>query len=166
MTTETESNRRVQRMQRSTSLEEMLEGIRCMLVRELGLEGEFEMFYGWLVNRLKSHPDMANEFLNWQSILDICNTASASIVLREMRLEQQGEPNFEGPASITVHAYPDQGVTISWTVQMYGESQTIDWHFKFNDPSRWPKVVWPKNWANPQEAVCAFANRFRWPQDS
>jgi hypothetical protein len=44
---------------RYTSLEEMLEGIRCMLVREIGLNGEFEMFYGWLVNRLKSGPETA-----------------------------------------------------------------------------------------------------------
>jgi hypothetical protein len=150
---------------RYTSLEEMLEGIRCMLVREIGLNGEFEMFYGWLVNRLKSGPETADEFCNWQPILDICNYAGAHIVLREKRLEQQGKKNLEGPANITVFANPGVGVMISWTVQMYGEAQKVTWNYKF-DGVHSPKVNCPKIWANPQEAVCAFANRFRWPLGS
>jgi hypothetical protein len=166
MTTTKESGSQAERTcTRYISLEVMLEGIRLMLAREIGLDSEFEMFYGWLANRLKSGPQMANEFYNWQPILDICNYARASVVLREMRLEQRGEANLEGPASITVFASPDQGVMISWTVQKYGEPQRITWDYRF-DSVRSPKMVWPKNWLDPLEAVRAFADRFRWPLPS
>src|SRR4051812_27939938 len=94
---------------RYITLEMMLEGVKMMLVKEIGLDGEFERYFGWMKNRLMSGSLVPEEFDNWVGILDICNYASACVAVREL---QQGT-NPESTTRIVVLASPEQGVMIS-----------------------------------------------------
>jgi hypothetical protein len=142
---------------RYITLEMMLEGVKMMLVKEIGLDGEFERYFGWMKNRLMSGSLVPEEFDNWVGILDICNYASACVAVREL---QQGT-NPESTARIVVLASPEQGVMISWTAPVRGVPKTVTWRYNFDrlDRVHLPKAEWPKDWLLVGEAVATFAKQ-------
>jgi hypothetical protein len=138
-------------------METMLKGIQTMLAKEIGLDGEFERYFGWMRNRLMSGPLAPEEFHNWVGILDICNYASACVTVRELQQEKCPESS----ARIVVLAFPEQGVMISWTAPVRGVPKTVTWRYNFDrlDRVHLPKAEWPKDWLLVGEAVATFAKQ-------